>query len=173
MLSINNEAAGYIRIPSVGISLPVVQTDNNRYYLNHSIEKSDNASGTLFIDYRVADGINAANVIIYGHNMKNGGMFARLSEFLSTENFSDSDKNKIYIYTEDEIRVFTIFAAYISKPYGEPYTYDVNDAAEYALAMKEKSILYSNEDVSEAVQVLTLSTCTGDGKERIIVQAFR
>lgn len=170
LLAVNDEAAGYLWVPGADIRLPVVQTDNNDYYLKHSIDKSYNSSGTPFIDYRIADGLDAGNVIIYAHNMKNGGMFANLAGLLSPDTMDDPEKNAFYIYTGREVREYRIFSMYISKPYGGPYVYDVEDVPAYALEMQQASSYYSDIDVSGASQVVTLSTCTGDGKERIIIQ---
>lgn len=173
--AINPDGVGYLYIPAVDIRLPIAHTNNNYYYLKHAFDKTQNSGGTPFIDYRIVDGLNASNVIIYGHNMSNGGMFHNLKKY-SDVNFYNKNNNKsIYIYTEDIIKEYYIFAYYITPATSDTYTYNFSSTEllqEYAGKMKAKSAYETGVDVSNATQVLTLSTCVSSyNNDRIIVQA--
>lgn len=172
--AINSYAIGYIYIPSIDIRLPMVQYTDNDYYLHHLIDGTYNSSGCLFEDYRITDGINSSNVIIYGHNMKNGSMFGLLKYYKSSSYYFTGDNNKIYIYTGNEVREYTIFSCYVSDPISDTYTYNFSDVAtmrKWAERMKSQSLYDTGVDISNSTQVITLSTCTNDGEDRFIVHA--
>ena len=69
------DLVAWIEIPGTPLSLPVVQGKDNDYYLNHDIEKSRNALGVPFMDYRNKADFSDQNTIIYGHRVKNGKVF--------------------------------------------------------------------------------------------------
>ncbi len=78
LLAVNDETVGFLSIDDV-LSLPVVQRENdNAYYLDHSFEREQSNAGTLFLDGSNLLVPKDQNLIIYGHNMKNGTMFHAL-----------------------------------------------------------------------------------------------
>ena len=72
-----DEAIGYIEIPNTNISYPIMQGEDNNYYLKHLPNGDSNKIGSIFIDYRNNE-FNDQNTIIYGHNFNNGTMFIKL-----------------------------------------------------------------------------------------------
>lgn len=175
LLNINSEGQGYLYIPSIDLRLPVVQGTDNEYYLNHTFNKVYNAAGALFIDSRVDKGLGGSNVIIYGHNMKNGSMFAKLAYYKNESFYRQQGNDVFYIYTGDEIREYRIFDAFENDPEGYVYACNFGTASqlqEYASTVKSYSLYDTGVDVSSATQVVTFSTCTGDGARRIIVQGI-
>jgi len=173
LLNINSEGVGYLYIPSIDLRLPLAQGSDNDYYLTHTFNRNYNGAGALFEDYRISNGLSATNVIIYGHNMKNGSMFAGLSKYLTPSFYQTKGNDVFYIYTENKLLEYKIFSAYISEPISNTYTYNFTNATSlqaYAKSMKELSSYNTGVDVSSTTQVVTFSTCTGDGTQRIIVQ---
>lgn len=78
LLEMNSETVGFLNIDEL-LALPVVQRKNdNDYYLNHSFEREESSAGTLFLDGSNLLVPKDQNLIIYGHNMKNGTMFHAL-----------------------------------------------------------------------------------------------
>ena len=78
LLEINSETVGFLNIDEL-LALPVVQRKNdNDYYLNHNFEREESSAGTLFLDGSNLLVPKDQNLIIYGHNMKNGTMFHAL-----------------------------------------------------------------------------------------------
>ena len=70
---------GWIFIEGTEINYPVMQTRNNPdYYLKHSFEKTWSDYGVPYVDEACTVGISN-NLVIYGHNMKNGSMFRQNS----------------------------------------------------------------------------------------------
>ena len=175
LLNINSQGIGYIYIPSIDCRLPMVQGDDNDYYLTHTFNKEYSANGCLFEDYRINGGLSASQIIIYGHNMRNGAMFGKLKNYQDYSFWNNSGNDVLYIYTGNVIKEYKIFSCYISEAISDTYTFifpTLESMRDYAVNMKAKSMYDTGVDVSTATQVITLSTCTNDGEQRFIVHGM-
>ena len=81
----NDETVAWIKVNSTNIEYPIVKTSNNSYYLTHSFDKSYNSAGWPFADYKNKFDGTDKNIVMYGHNRKDGSMFATLKGILSPE----------------------------------------------------------------------------------------
>lgn len=175
LLNINSQGIGYIYIPSIDCRLPMVQGDDNDYYLTHTFNKEYSANGCLFEDYRINGGLSASQIIIYGHNMRNGAMFGKLKNYQDYSFWNNSGNDVLYIYTGNVIKEYKIFSCYISEAISDTYTFNfptLESMRDYAVNMKAKSMYDTGVDISTATQVITLSTCTNDGEQRFIVHGM-
>mgnify|MGYP001106305266 FL=1 len=173
LLNINSQGIGYIYIPSIDCRLPMVQGDDNDYYLTHTFNKEYSANGCLFEDYRINGGLSASQIIIYGHNMRNGAMFGKLKNYQDYSFWNNSGNDVLYIYTGNVIKEYKIFSCYISEAISDTYNFPTLESMrDYAVNMKAKSMYDTGVDVSTATQVITLSTCTNDGEQRFIVHGM-
>ena len=77
----NPNTVGWINVTNTNIDYPVVQAEDNDYYLNHSFNNSDNSAGWVFADAN-CDTNDFKNLIIYGHNRKDRSMFGSLKNVL-------------------------------------------------------------------------------------------
>ena len=171
LLNINSQGIGYIYIPSIDCRLPMIQGDDNDYYLTHTFNKEYSANGCLFEDYRINGGLSSSQIIIYGHNMRNGAMFGKLKNYQDYSFWNNSGNDVLYIYTGNVIKEYKIFSCYISEAISDTYTFNfptLESMRDYAVNMKAKSMYDTGVDVSTATQVITLSTCTNDGEQLIL-----
>lgn len=181
LISINSDYKGWLNIPKTNISYPVPQGPDNEFYLNKLFEtKQYEYAGSLFIDAYSAKMTNQDNLIIYGHNMKNGSMFGTLKKF-NTKSFFNSYPY-IEFYTKDEKRVYLIFSVRTVSANINSLTYaldefEVQDYIDYAVKSSEQSRKINlNENGFENnsfKQIITLSTCVGDTSKRLIVNGIR
>ena len=93
---INNDAVGWIEIPDTSVSYPLVHTTDNTYYLTHTFDNKTNRSGSIFVEASNAADFSDLHTIIYGHNMKNGSMFAGLKNY-SDQSYAEAHP---YIYVD-------------------------------------------------------------------------
>ena len=104
----NSHFRGWLQGQESRVSLPVVQASDNSYYLKHTFYRTDNGSGTLFVDYR-NDFLNDDMTFIYGHHMKNGSMFGSLDDY---DSYAYWEQHPYFrLYTEEavyELRVFAV-----------------------------------------------------------------
>ena len=95
------------------MNYPVTQTDDNEYYLHHLYDGTYNKVGCLFADYENAADFSDRNTIIYGHNMRNGSMFAAFNEY-AEQSYFDTHK-QMYLVTPEGGYVVELFAAFTAK----------------------------------------------------------
>ena len=87
LLEINSELIGWIIIEDTPISYPVVQGEDNQYYLRHLFDRTYSNYGCIFIDARNGHPFADKNTIIYGHHMKNESMFSSLALYKQQDYF--------------------------------------------------------------------------------------
>ena len=174
---INSDVLAWIRFDNPKqISYPVVAGIDNSKYLNRTFEGNYNAAGTLFVDKNNSKDFSDRNTFIYGHNMKNGSMFAKLREYKSK---SFWEKNPyFYIYTPDGmVSKYEIFAACIVLDTSETYTKwynNDNEYLEYIHYLKSIALYQTNVEVEASDNIVSLSTCTNvTDEERLVVHAVK
>ena len=93
---INPDVVAWIRIPGV-LEYPVVRGEDNSYYLNHTVQKTYNIAGSIFLDYRNERDFSDSKNIIYGHNMKDGSMFHVLRNYQDIDFFQEHTNMEVYL----------------------------------------------------------------------------
>lgn len=167
----NPDVVGWIKVNGTSIEYPVVQGEDNEYYLTHSFDKSYNQAGWAFMDYR--NNIDSAdkNTIIYGHNRRDGSMFESLKNVLTDEWFNNKENRTVVFITEKEKSLYEVFSVY--KVEVEDYYTQTNmrDFEEFAKTLKDRSIKDFNVTINKDDQILTLSTCDDNSQYRIVLHA--
>lgn len=82
---LNKDMAGWLTIADTEIDYPILQSTDNDYYLHHNYKNEKARAGSIFKDYRNTNEFLDKNTIIYGHNMKDGSMFADLRKYLDKD----------------------------------------------------------------------------------------
>lgn len=163
----NGDMVGWISITDTRIDYPVMTCeDDTEFYLSHDFYKNADRHGVPFIDSSYCDICNSDNLIIYGHNMHDGTMFADLNKYTDAE-FCESHPyitfNTIYAeYTYQIIMVFKIEESDTSKfPYHTITQFDQSSVTvnDYIARAKYYSIWYDEQKISDDDKLLTLSTC--------------
>lgn len=161
---INEDAVGWIVFHDPYINNPLVQTNDNSYYLTNSFRKKENAAGCLFMDCR-NESFDDRNVVIYGHNMLDRTMFGSLKDVFQEKFWEEPECDRIQITdTEQHIREYKIFSYYITGEENDYGTTSFPDAAAYAGFLREitaRSFRKLDVDVTADDHILTLSTCAG------------
>lgn len=176
LLEINSDSVGYLIMPSVNISLPIVQGSDNSFYLKHAVTGAYSTNGTLFVDSRIEEGLEAPNSIIYGHNMKNGTMFGSLHKYDDPDFIKKEGNDTFYIYSGKNMYTYKIYSVHNTPTVNKTYTISFADDAafsEFIDAMLEQSIVQTNVKAVPGDHTVTLSTCTDDPEIRLVVQAVR
>jgi sortase B len=161
LLKMNEDIAGWIKIEGTQIDYPVVQGEDNEFYLHHDVKKKKNVAGSIFMDYRNEVGGYNRNIILYGHDMKNKTMFADLVAYESRWNFEN--KATIEFDTVYGDGKWLIFSAYTSDSSFDYIKTDFASDKEYQAfldTVKGKSLHHSDVEVTAQDTILTLSTCS-------------
>ena len=160
----NPDTVGWLYVGSCGISYPIVQGEDNDYYMNHTFEGTVNSSGAIIMDYRDDKYLKDWNTFIYGHNMKNGSMFGSLKKLLKDETLYDSDPY-IYVYLPGYIYRYKIFSYYKDEPDSKMY-WTADTLQEYRQYIRDALSLSVRDlgvETSEENNMVTLVTCSGSG----------
>ena len=159
----NKDTVAWLDVLGTKIQYPVVQTDNNEYYVTHTFQKQKNSSGAIFLDCWNAPNFDDFNVVIYGHNMKDGSMFHQLRQY-EQQSFADSHLD-IQVTLSDRKLHFKVFSAYVSE--GEEIAdfrgFDCqteNQRSAFIRAARKRSVIDSRLTVSRHDRLLSLVTCT-------------
>ena len=173
MKQTNEDIVAWIKVNNTKVEYPIVQGDDNSYYLTHSIDKKYNAGGSIFVDSQnKLDGTDR-NIVIYGHNRRDGSMFGTLKNALNKEWYDNEENKYITIVTPNGESKYEIFSIYqIEK---EDYYIKKNFTDEefksFIDIIKSRSVKDFNTDIDENSKVLTLSTCANDNKYRVVIHA--
>lgn len=156
----NEDVVGWIYCEDTPINFPVVQAEDNDHYLHRLIDGTRNSSGTLFADYRNADDFSDSNTIIYGHNMKNKGMFGTLSNYKQQSYYDEHPL--MWLLTPDGNYKVELIAGYVTSSTSEIYSFGQAEEEVLALAEQsiEKSTFASDFQVLQGDRFVTLSTCS-------------
>lgn len=171
------DAYAWIRIPDTRIDYPICQSEtDNAYYLSHTAQKEDRFEGAIFTENYNSKDFTDPVTVIYGHNMKNGSMFADLHQFSDKDFF---EKHPTFtIETADGRLNCRVFAAYTADNRHLLKNYDFSSREVYASYLKS---IFQIKDMSANIddtvtvtpddRIVVLSTCTGDHSTRFLVQA--
>ena len=172
---LNPDTVAYLKVNGTDIDYVVVQGENNDYYLKHNFDKNWNNSGWVFGDYRNKFNGEDKNIVIYGHNTNDGSMFGTLKNVLKEE-WNEKEENKIISFvTEEGEYSYSVFSSYITPPeeyYLTTQFKNSNEFMKYIDTVSKRSYFDYNVSISEEGKILTLSTCTPNGKERVVLHAL-
>lgn len=170
---VNPDVVGWIYIPGTPVNYPVLQGENNQFYLKHTWEKKSYVVGSIFLECENSPDFTDFNTIIYGHNIQNGTMFATVTEYVD-QSYADAHPY-VYILNAQGVWRYQVFAAYKapvkSKTYGLDYTQE--EARQELLDLAaESSLIETGVTPATTDRIVTLSTCTGgDYSKRYVVLA--
>lgn len=193
LLKLNSDSIGWIKMRGEGdflVNYPVVQCDNNDYYLDHLFDRTENPSGAIFMNKNAKKRFEEPYTYLYGHNMAQGSrMFGYLKQY-DTPGFI-KDHTLMDIYTPDKHYVYKVFATYIESETGLTYTSpaqfidekwtdqdkekEIKALAKYALDKAQYETDVKLEDFNKDTHILTLSTCYGGYSDprRYIIMMIR
>lgn len=168
LYELNNDLVGWISIEDTRIDYPVMQTIyDEEYYLHRNYEREDSNEGLPFMDSRCIIGLPSTNLIIYGHNMKNGDMFADLLKYEKKSYYENHRYIRFdTIYEEalyEIIAVFRTRVAYRDEDTFRFYNFIEADSTEdfydYLDNIRALSLYDIQADAKSSDYLLTLSTC--------------
>ena len=171
----NSDTVGWIYISGTVVDYPVMHTpDDPEYYLHRNFSGEYSMSGTPFMDSRCSD--NSDNIIIYGHNMKSGTMFAGLADYLDDTYLSEH--SDITYMTAVEIRCYKAIAAFQADMDSNDTDFNWFDIVDFENnAVFEDFVNGVENNCGKEIEAqygngfLTLVTCSSDGKDKYVVIA--
>ncbi len=181
MYTLNNDMIGWIEIPGTSIDYPVVQSRYQpNFYLRRNFYKENATCGTIYVREKCDVTEPSDNVTIYGHNMRNGTMFADLHKYEKKSFWQDN--KLVYFDTLFEYHTYEIFAVFISTAdLSKGFSYHTFDYAkneadfdEFVSTCKSMALYDTGITPKYGEKLITLSTCDKSIEDgRLVVVARR
>ncbi len=174
---INDEIVGWVTIPDTVIDYPVLFHEGddryNQYYIKRTYKKESSEYGSIFIDYRSTDGTHSRNVIMHGHDMNDGSMFAGLLKYSPKGDLKGDleyyQEHPTIIFNTPEgdakYKIISMYKTSTRYEHGEFFNYmqgEFNSDAEFmnfVYNSRVRSFFNIPVTCNENDQIITLSTC--------------
>ena len=159
---LNPDVKAWIQVPKTNIDYPVVQGQDDMEYINKNVYGEFELSGAIFLSCLNKDDFSDPYNMVYGHNMKNGGMFADVADFTNKEYFETHQKGKLYL--TDATRKIRFFAcmkvtAADAKIY-HPDGYRKENLKDLLDYIQANAVQYRDVNVADENSLIALSTCS-------------
>lgn len=151
------DALGWLYIPNTAISYPVMQSDDNDYYLSHAYDGSYLKAGSVFLDYRCESRFMNPINILYAHNMKNGSMFAGVLSFTNDSYFESHRYG--WLATPKTVYRIDFFSCARADWHDELYN-GSSPISEWIPRIYDKSVVSREMTYSDEDRFISLSTCS-------------
>ena len=171
---INPQITAWLTVPDTDIDFPIVQCEDNSYYLNHDFEQNESYMGVPFLDCRNNASFEDFNSIVYGHNISNMYMFAPLLNFKNADYFLSHPTGTLT--TSDKIFTVRFIACAVVE--SDSFAYEAvfltdKDKLFFLDSLRENSVQlrdFSDDELLDK-SFVTLSTCSYeyDGARTILV----
>ncbi len=171
--SINISTVGWIQVGGTNINYPVVQNNDNNYYLTHSFDKSYNTAGWVFMDYRNKVEELDKNTIIYAHGRYDKTMFGSLKNIVKSDWYNNSNNYIIKFSTEYENTLWQVISVYhipTTSDYLQTKFVTNEGFTNFANKLIKRSVFNFNTSINQDDKILTLSTCYNES-EKVVMHA--
>lgn len=160
LLEVNKNIVGWVSVDGTKLNNPILQAENNEFYLDRNFKDGFSRAGSVFMDYRNDVNGENRNTILYGHAMKNGTMFGSLKDYLN-QDYAEDNATVYFdtLYEGYDIEVFAAYETTIDFYYIET-DFETDDQFEaYIEQVRERSVIDMPIEVTADDEILTLSTC--------------
>lgn len=156
----NDDIVGRLFIESVDIDVPIVQSTDNNFYLDHDEYGNKNTVGSIFLDYRNNIDIDR-KLLIFGHNSRTiSTEFKKMEKFLSSSFFNELDNRKLLIETSNKISIYDISSVVIvTDDFQHMKLSFSQEEWKKHIDWINKSSLYSVTGLSYDDDILIMQTC--------------
>ena len=170
----NSDTIGWIKVEGTNINYPVVQTTDNKYYLNHSYDKTYNEAGWVYADYRNSFDELDKNTVIYAHGRVDTTMFGSLKNILKSSWYNNKNNHIIKFSTPKENTLWQVFSVYTIEAESYYITTkfpSTENFTEFVNTLKSRSKVEFSATPSGNDKILTLSTCKDSKGNRVVMHA--
>lgn len=158
--TINKDIIGWINLEGTTLNYPILQSKDNKDYLQQDFEKQYTRKGSIFMDYRNDPMHTKKNTIIYGHNVGDGTMFDTIEQYLD-QTYYDQHKTIQYDTKHGKYNL-EIISAYETTTDDNYIQTDFKTDKQYEKFLEntmKKSQIATTTTINKNDKIITLSTC--------------
>jgi len=169
----NDDIVGHVRVQGTNINYTIAQSTDNDFYLTKDLNKQENAAGSIYMDSDAKVDPLSDNIILYGHNMKDGSMFHNIRYYSDYEYFTTNKYiNLMTLYENTQWEIFAFYDTHTDFDYLITDFDSEERHQEFLNEITSRSNHLSPITVTTEDKILTLSTCTNvDENTRFVVHA--
>lgn len=168
--TVNSDIIGWIRSPNGEIDYPILKGKDNEEYLNLLPDKVKNTSGSIFMETLCRSDFSDSHTILYGHNRRDLSMFGSLKKYVTNEGYYEENPY-FTLYTPEGTYFYEVFSYYEAQVTDSVYQVGFipnEEFSDFILEMKNKSYHKLEIAVLKEDKIVTLSTCSGEGKRFVV-----
>ena len=181
----NPDLAGWIRIEDTVIDYPVMYTpDDGQFYLYRTFQREDDPSkqGCVFIDENCTIDPRSTNLLLHGHNMRNGSMFHSLVEYADPDYFAEHPTIQYTtLYEQEEYEIVYVFRSRVYNTNDDVFkyykfynAYTEDEFDNFVRGCEELALYDTGVEPVFGDEFLTLNTCEyTEENGRMVVVARR
>ena len=173
----NADTVAWLKYDALEIDMPITQTKDNEYYLNHDINRNESSLGWVFADARANMEYLGQNTVLYGHNLSSQQMFGNLKRIFSLDPEQKKKNEIIQFTTESQSLLFEIVSVYVTEytdwTYVQPIFATLDQKKKFIERTQKRNemAMFKRNDLGVNDQFLTFSTCYGavGTKDRLVI----
>lgn len=168
---VNPHVVGWIFLPGSQVNYPIVQGEDNQYYLEHTWDGRKNIAGSIFLEATNSPDLTDSRSILYGHNMANMSMFAVLHYYANE--YYVKTYPYVYLVTGEDVLRYEIYSTYQAAVDSKTYALELDHRhmPSFIQMTLDEADFDTGIVPADTDRILTLSTCTGNSETRRVVHA--
>jgi len=164
----NSDLAGWLSIEGTEIDYPVMfRPEDEGYYLSHNFDREKDKNGALLIQVGCEPFTPGGNIIIHGHNMKNGKMFGSLDKYKDEAYFREHPVIRFdTLYERGEYEIVAVFLSRVYRRNDNVFKYyqvfgmaSQVEFDEFYSSIKALALYDTDVSADYGDSFITLSTC--------------
>ena len=172
LLVLNSDTVGWLTVKNTKVDYPVVQTNDNNYYLRRNYNKKKDYNGWIFMDYRNDPNDLDKNTIIYGHNIfYSDVMFSSLRDVTKKSWYTNEENLTITFNSLTQNmkwKIFSIYSINVTSDYLKKDFDTESEWYDFLDLISERSDYEFDTEVGKDDKILTLSTCLQNDRRLVI-----
>ena len=164
----NSDFVGYIRIDGTAVDYPVVQGDDDVFYLTHNFEKQPEERGAIYMSSECDSSLKDFNTVLYGHNWLDTTMFSEVTKYESIDFYKEHPViNFDTAYDDMQWKIFAVFITNADENEDDGYIFNYiyphlsgDNFSGYISEVNKRTLYKTGVDVNSSDKILTLSTCS-------------
>ena len=164
----NSDFVGYIKIDGTAVDYPVVQCNDDEFYLTHNFDKQPEERGAIYMSSACDSSLRDFNTVLYGHNWLDTTMFSEVTKY---ENIDFYKEHPVIhfdtAYNDMEWKIFAVFITNADENEDDGYIFNSiyphlggENFSGYSSEVNKRTLYKTGVDVNSSDKILTLSTCS-------------
>ncbi len=164
----NSDFVGYIKIDGTAVDYPVVQCNDDEFYLTHNFDKQPEERGAIYMSSACDSSLRDFNTVLYGHNWLDTTMFSEVTKY---ENIDFYKEHPVIhfdtAYNDMEWKIFAVFITNADENEDDGYIFNYiyphlggENFSGYISEVNKRTLYKTGVDVNSSDKILTLSTCS-------------